>query len=527
MNPQAMRTSLTHATRLAIVALLAAGAACAQNLEPTSAITSNTIIELDGSGDTLWMVTAKGLNYALATDSALSWSGYSAAQAQWLVSSDAWPTLAYDHGTALVALPQSNPLNPNILWSLDLHATDPAPQRFSFPWNIQNGKITFNDKDTAISFIVEDIAFGDAAWWAAGIDAGLIKIPVAAGAIDMNNTSLSIPGQAGMVLMKDFSGASLARLPDSSTKVIDVHTVSDSSGNSKVLVTSYKRIWIFNPAESTWDTLSTTISDPSVSFANYFQLFVKPGASPGELYAIMAVDIGKDSLTDRTYFYDSASAQWKPFINSSISSLTFTADSVVYAAVRGERLQGFKERGENQVVIESRQFNNRLTSAGASANLEIYDVHFAPHPDDTDGNLWIATNEGLFFSLQEQQDGAAGTPFQRNFREKKIKSGLSETYFLPTVLTAIRTEGIFAYNLSSNADVTISVYDWNMDHVKTIIRDAPRLAAKNKKGGRSTETHDTWNSTNELGELVAPGIYYYKISASNGERDFGKIVVAR
>ena len=46
--------------------------------------------------------------------------------------------------------------------------------------------------------------------------------------------------------------------------------------------------------------------------------------------------------------------------------------------------------------------------------------------------------------------------------------------------------------------------------------------------GRSTvESEDNWDGTNARGRPVAPGVYYYKITTSTGERSFGKIVVAR
>jgi flagellar hook assembly protein FlgD len=68
-----------------------------------------------------------------------------------------------------------------------------------------------------------------------------------------------------------------------------------------------------------------------------------------------------------------------------------------------------------------------------------------------------------------------------------------------------------------------------MDHVKTVISGKFRKAGSNGGPfGRSTvETEDFWDGKNENGKIVAPGVYYYKISTDSGERAFGKLVVAK
>ena len=88
----------------------------------------------------------------------------------------------------------------------------------------------------------------------------------------------------------------------------------------------------------------------------------------------------------------------------------------------------------------------------------------------------------------------------------------------------------FIYNIKADeADVTIRVYDYNMDHVKTVINKQRRYSGTNGGPlGRSTvESEDRWNGKNAQGRDCAPGIYYYKITTSSGERAFGKIVIAR
>jgi flagellar hook assembly protein FlgD len=116
-------------------------------------------------------------------------------------------------------------------------------------------------------------------------------------------------------------------------------------------------------------------------------------------------------------------------------------------------------------------------------------------------------------------------------RDKLIAAKLKETYALPGIISD--NTGItgasgttFVYKLGKDSRVTIRVYDFNMQHVRTVIENAPRKAAT--ATGRSTDSKsDVWDGTTSSGRVVAPGVYYYKITTSSGERSFGKIVVAK
>jgi len=59
---------------------------------------------------------------------------------------------------------------------------------------------------------------------------------------------------------------------------------------------------------------------------------------------------------------------------------------------------------------------------------------------------------------------------------------------------------MFAYNLSKASKVTIKIYDWNMDPVKTVIKDRDRPAGNDRANGRSTNAaEDTWDGTTDSG----------------------------
>jgi hypothetical protein len=150
--------------------------------------------------------------------------------------------------------------------------------------------------------------------------------------------------------------------------------------------------------------------------------------------------------------------------------------------------------------------------------------------------LWIAsstsslpTNNGLFFSLDEKKDELDTAAFHYVHRDKKLKSGLTQSYAFPGILNASNGgRAVFAYNLSKPSKVTIKIFDWNMDPVKTVIKERDRPAGNDRSNGRSTNaSEDVWDGTTDTGRCVAVGVYYYKIVAQSGEHSFGKIIVAQ
>jgi flagellar hook assembly protein FlgD len=75
------------------------------------------------------------------------------------------------------------------------------------------------------------------------------------------------------------------------------------------------------------------------------------------------------------------------------------------------------------------------------------------------------------------------------------------------------------FSLYSEAIVTIEIYDWALDLVKKL--QVGRIQPK--YGGE--ELLVFWDGRNENGDVVANGVYFYKIKTDKGAEAFGKIVV--
>jgi hypothetical protein len=184
-------------------------------------------------------------------------------------------------------------------------------------------------------------------------------------------------------------------------------------------------------------------------------------------------------------------------------------------------------------MTQTEMYNRLTVNKGIDRPGALNDMLFIPVTDSS-GHCAIAASseqpgsDGMYLSSTEVPGSSTGE-FKLLRRDKVIAGGLKETYALPGILSDNYQQGVstalFVYKLGKDANVTIRIFDYAMQHVRTVIENAPRKAAT--PNGRSTEKGDTWDGTTASGKTVAPGVYYYKITTSRGERSFGKIVVAK
>ncbi|MCP4705770.1 MAG: hypothetical protein GY865_14320, partial [candidate division Zixibacteria bacterium] len=136
-----------------------------------------------------------------------------------------------------------------------------------------------------------------------------------------------------------------------------------------------------------------------------------------------------------------------------------------------------------------------------------------------DEYLWIGTDEGA--GRIDLND--VGTPTWEFYRD--TVSGFF-AYPVPFSPYGIEAGGAdddsrllkFNYMLNEPANVTVEIFDFAMNLVKTVTNSKFRTAG-------SYSVSDMWNGRNEWNKIVAVGIYYYKISLSTGEVHWGKLAI--
>jgi len=93
-------------------------------------------------------------------------------------------------------------------------------------------------------------------------------------------------------------------------------------------------------------------------------------------------------------------------------------------------------------------------------------------------------------------------------------------YPVPYAPTTDGTRLYFHYPVPADAYVTLEVYDFAMDLVKTVVDNEFRTG-----GPGVAWMTDSWDGYNGKGDLVAAGIYHFKVTLSTGEVYWGKLAI--
>jgi hypothetical protein len=130
-----------------------------------------------------------------------------------------------------------------------------------------------------------------------------------------------------------------------------------------------------------------------------------------------------------------------------------------------------------------------------------------------------STFKGLFL----RKPGAAWTNVNSL---KALTGGLEEVITFPTLFSGTAPDGSpeyvnLGYRLKKDGKVTITVYDYAMEKVKTLVKGGPR-----KGGGNRSEKagEDRWDGTDASGRHVSVGTYYILIESDKGEKGWGKAI---
>lgn len=114
------------------------------------------------------------------------------------------------------------------------------------------------------------------------------------------------------------------------------------------------------------------------------------------------------------------------------------------------------------------------------------------------------------------------------FRSFKIpgESGEPESYAYPNPFSPTRNNLIdgdghvrIQYRLDKSASITLRVYDFGMNLVSNVIQDKFRSGPG--------DYSEVWNGRNDVGDIVANGVYFYKLEISGRGALWGKVMVVK
>jgi hypothetical protein len=134
-----------------------------------------------------------------------------------------------------------------------------------------------------------------------------------------------------------------------------------------------------------------------------------------------------------------------------------------------------------------------------------------------DGEVWAGNVDGL---VKSKDDGSTWDVVRTAV---PIGSPGSETaYAYPSPFSPILQGGQITrirHRPREDGPVTVKIYDFAMDLVITVVD------GEHRNGG--AEYDEPWDGRNEKGDLVANGVYFFKVEAAGGQTEWGKVVVLK
>lgn len=133
-------------------------------------------------------------------------------------------------------------------------------------------------------------------------------------------------------------------------------------------------------------------------------------------------------------------------------------------------------------------------------------------------DVWLGSADGLAKITEDiglMWEGKWKVYFASTPLESK-----NESYVYPNPFSPKNDEGLtFKYTTEGlTKNVTIRIYDFAMNYVRTLIQNAPRNISSDVERVR-------WDGKNDAGSVVANGVYFYRIDIDNEVPLYGKIIV--
>ena len=94
----------------------------------------------------------------------------------------------------------------------------------------------------------------------------------------------------------------------------------------------------------------------------------------------------------------------------------------------------------------------------------------------------------------------------------------SATYIYPNPFSPRQEVARVHYSTGGRtATVTVEVFDFGMNRVRTVVKDAPRSG--------SNEHDEIWDGRDDTKRIVANGVYFYRITVEGNDPSWGKVMV--
>jgi hypothetical protein len=183
-------------------------------------------------------------------------------------------------------------------------------------------------------------------------------------------------------------------------------------------------------------------------------------------------------------------------------------DSVVWAAT-SSGLKRSLDGGESWDVFNYMKDKDEITEDG------IFSTDFTSVAI-IDGEVWAGNADGL---VRTQDNGNTWNVF-RTFVPIGEK-GSETAYAYPSPFSPmLSTGGVVRIHYKPREDgpVTIKIYDFAMNLVKTL---------RDEESAAGIDQDKEWDGRNDKRDIVANGVYFFKVEAPGGQTEWGKLVILK
>ncbi|MBC7186834.1 MAG: hypothetical protein H5U38_07365 [Calditrichaeota bacterium] len=154
----------------------------------------------------------------------------------------------------------------------------------------------------------------------------------------------------------------------------------------------------------------------------------------------------------------------------------------------------------------------------ANTGERVYTTQFYCAALGQDGYLWVGTADGL---ARTNNNGFTWQVFRAYVPTGT--AGAPRTYAYPNPFSPMRHNQLgadgyvrFQYNTTKPTRVTIRIYDFAMDLVATVVEGKARPVG---------DFSEAWNGRNDGGDLVANGVYFYRLDIEGEGTFWGKVMI--
>ncbi|MBI3004386.1 MAG: hypothetical protein HYY49_03115 [Ignavibacteriales bacterium] len=196
---------------------------------------------------------------------------------------------------------------------------------------------------------------------------------------------------------------------------------------------------------------------------------------------------------------------WKTALLGEFSHNISFQDSIVYVATDGGLFRSSDEGAtwSRSGTIYDKQNLHRFSSSAVFAVSAMGDT------------VWVGGPEGITYTLD-----APLQPFGSEWKVFRTYQTLAEpsaTYSYPSPFSpddeVVRIH--YTVSRSSAQSITIRIFDFAMQPVRTLIQNAQRAGPR--------EYDEIWDGNDNSGKRVANGVYFYRVEVDDAEPIWGKI----